>query len=47
MTDRRQEDWISAYLDYELSPEEFEQAQLWLENDAELRDYVEKLKGVG
>ena len=47
MTDRRQEDWISAYLDDELSPEEFEQAQLWLENDAELRDYVEKLKGVG
>ena len=47
MTDRRQEDWISAYLDDELSPEELEQAQLWLENDAELRDYLEKLKGVG
>ena len=46
MTDRRQEDWISAYLDDELSPEAREQAQLRLERDAELREYVENLKSV-
>jgi hypothetical protein len=47
MIDWQQDDWISAYLDDEMSPEERELAQLKIAGDPELQGQVEKLQQLG